>query len=148
MNPVYNEDTKKYEVYGTYDDKIESILRNSFNEMNINIDTWMNYNRVFDGVRDFTNVENGGKVQILSLLDHSVIAAGYVEINCQYEKTTGILAWKKTEIVNETYYMIVICDGWENGYANQYSSREDKNRAYSYISADLYIDFAIGMHVF
>lgn len=101
-------------------------------------DTWENFDNIYQGIVDFTNVN---KAQYFGIKGHAMLAVGYLEVPVEYYTVVEkkFLWWKVTE--HYEYHLdyekfIIVCDGWYTARANNNSHRFDKNLCYSYYPID------------
>lgn len=122
----------------------QSIFSDQLSKLGVKHTTWLNKDKFFQGVYDFTNA---GKVQLFGIKDHDMVAIGYIEVKFQYTQTVGALWWQHDETVNGTEHFIVCCSGWNNGFATPRSSEKDIDDAYDFWPLEYGQDYLVGVDI-
>ena len=161
-NPLYYDNNDIYNVslvyaeakeyykngQGTTAGKAEEIFSYSLRYYDINNTTWLNKNNIYQGVKAFTYSPNAGslgKVQIFGVKGHEMVANGYFECSFEYTEHHRFLWWTWTSEEQKTLEYLIVCNGWDNGFANRGASIEEIDIAYDYFPMDTIEEYVVGV---
>lgn len=135
---------------GTYTYYEQSIFSDILKLKGVNHTTWINKNKIYQGVYDFTKAKNGdsyGKVQLFGVKGHSMIANGYLQVSFDYDKTNRFLWHTWTERVTSYHHYIICCNGWNNKIAYKGDSVDEIDAAYDYFPIGTIEEYVIGVDI-
>ena len=122
----------------------QSIFSDQLSKLGVEHTTWLNKDKFFQGVYDFTKA---GKVQLFGVNEHDMVAIGYIEVKFQYTKTVGALWWQHDETADGTEHFIVCCSGWVEGIATPKSADKFIDDAYDFWPLDYGQNYLVGVDI-
>ncbi len=128
----------------------QSIFSDILAMKGINHTTWINKNKIYQGVYDFTKAKNGdsyGKVQLFGVEGHSMVANGYLQVSFDYDKTNRFLWHTWTERVTSYHHYIICCSGWVDGIAYKGATVDEIDEAYDYFPIGTTEEYVIGVDI-